>query len=112
MKELNKQKGFTLVEIIITLAVIGLVIVILSTLYVNSYKLIIYSGEKVQVVYDLQKQVEYIIGDQSYDVGESKTLHISFPNISRTISIDGKEVKFEKKYGNKKIALFYFIPYK
>lgn len=112
MKELNKQKGLTLVEIIITLAVIGLVIVILSTLYVNSYKLIIYSGENVQVVYDLQKQVEDIIGDQTYDVGESKTLYISFPNISRTISIDGKEIKFEKEYGNKKIALFYFIPYK
>lgn len=94
----NKKKGFTLVELIIAIAIISIVTVGCLPIFLSSYKNVISSGSKTKNVFDAQTKIDSAI--QNVNSGSTNfitttapiTIQFSDGNIASTTPILGKTI--------------------
>ena len=87
MKKKN-NKGFTLIEIIVSLMIIGLLAVIFLPVFTMTVKSIFNAGRKNDATFQSQNEAEEKIGENVVTVNTQ--LDIVFDNI--TLVIDGEDV--------------------
>ena len=95
---MKKKKGFTLIEIIVSLAIIGMLAVIFLPVFTMTIKGIFTAGRRNDTTFQSQNDTEYRIGDT--EVVSNATLIITFG--SNDLNITGEDIT----YG----SLEYFIP--
>lgn len=97
MKKHVGSQGFTLIEMIISIALLGIITMAFLALFANSIMYIQHSGEIVKNSYSAQDQVEQIVADStkadetSTSTQETLLLNFSghqFPVVGRRISVD------------------------
>ncbi|QZY56983.1 type IV pilus modification PilV family protein [Crassaminicella profunda] len=106
MKILSDKKGFTLIEIIISLAILGIIVVSFTTTFTSSFSGIFSSGKKSQALHQAQIQMDRKIN--SVTTG-SDTLNIKFLGISQ-ITVLGKKEIVNVEYKDHNVSLTTFIP--
>lgn len=112
MWKINYESGFTLVEIVVALAVLMILLVPFTFLFTSSFTNIFAAGNKNQALYDVQKELENEINSSSA-VGID-ILQIDFPTVIQSIRVGGKIITIEKEYSrgtNKEnVELKAFVP--
>lgn len=78
------QKGFTLVEILVAVAIIVIFVAASVPLMSVSTRGIIDSGEKSIATYTIQEEMEVAINDPTYNFYQEGELKIPFSNASGT----------------------------
>lgn len=81
MRRVQSSSGFTLVEVIVASAILAIVVLSLSTIFIGSFKNIIHTGSRVDVYYQLQSTVEQRMLDWQY---ESEDAYAGSDNITLT----------------------------
>lgn len=101
---IKKNKGLTLVELIIGVVLFGIISISLVSLFVNGFSLISRSGRRTEALYKNQNQIETnLLGDPIQE-------NISFTFDSREIVIDINKFLVEQSYGNNNnsVNIIYF----
>ena len=94
---MNKS-GFTLIEVIVSIAILGILAVTFIPILSSQYVSIVGTGKKTTATYSAVEEVEKKIKDSdSYADFDDKTLKIKFTNIEKSIDIDVKEISVESK---------------
>lgn len=60
---LKGKSGFTLIEIVLTIAVMGIILVPISILFMNQYKITILETKRVQAQSDTSQALQFILSD-------------------------------------------------
>lgn len=84
-----KHKGFTLVEIIVALAIVGILAVSFLPMFTLAFKTVFSSGYKSEEIFHDQKSMENLIADPNAD--DIDSLSIAFPD-GYIISVEGQEM--------------------
>lgn len=107
MKRANNEKGMTLIEIIISLLIFGIIVITLASVLSSGFLGIIRSGHKAKAAYEAQKDMsDKLIASEFSD---SQTLVISFSGIP-TIEIDVNLIKSEQEINGTTATMTSFIP--
>lgn len=99
-KDLHHEDGFTLIEIIVALAIFGIICVVFLNMFSLGYKGVFLSGDKNKASYITQKAVEnYLANPVALPDPVTKSINpssmtITFPS-GVLDSIEGNIVKFQ-----------------
>lgn len=104
LKWFYKEKGFTLIEVLIAMSILTIIITAYMGLFTNSYVSIFSTGRKSEAIYTAQEK----IADSDYTAVDNNPLSIEFG--SKTITINGETVVSDEEYDNKKVMITMFIP--
>jgi prepilin-type N-terminal cleavage/methylation domain-containing protein len=116
MGSLKTDKGMTLVEVVISLAILGIITVVFLGMFTSGFGGIISAGKYSQAEYEAQEAMEHRIGGVTVAATPSltpttisgKTVSISFPGVP--ISATGKLEKIVYNDGKHSVELSTFIP--
>jgi len=110
MDYLKKQEGFTLVEIIVALAILVIVVFSFTTLYSTTFSGIFRAGDKSKALFEAQDQMDTSISKGFPDVTEDSKLTIDFDKV--TVEVEGKVKNLYYMDENEEhtVELFYFLP--
>jgi prepilin-type N-terminal cleavage/methylation domain-containing protein len=86
----KNNKGFTLVELLVTLALLGIVISIYSSLYYSGYK----SYKNTQGNIDIEQNVRYVMNYIINQIDKGPTL-INIIDNGHGLNIDGNYIQFD-----------------
>lgn len=87
---MKNKKGFTLIEVILSIAIIGIIAIFVVTIFGSGFRNIINSGKRTQEVFELESLInEGISGD--YDAIEGDNVKIVETEVN--IPIPGIEAK-------------------
>lgn len=73
--------GFTLIELLISIALFGILALGFMTLYVNSYQMVLFSGEQEDALYGSIENIEGMIADSSSITTSDMTVIMSIGDI-------------------------------
>lgn len=104
----TNNEGFTLVEVLIALAILLVISFALLALFANSYRNIEISGQKNKELYIIQQKLEQPINSDKTSI--EKNLTISFPGVEQPIKMPGRIHREKAKIQDKEISIFVFIP--
>lgn len=108
-KMLNNEKGVTLIELIISIAIMGIILISFLGVFSSSFKSIISAGNKSEAVFMSHEEVASVISGEETDENNTKytTLSINLPD-GQKIEIDGKTITVEsnKNRGSSSIKTF------
>lgn len=112
---MNKKKGFTLVELIISIALLGILAVTFLPVFSHSIEGIFDSGKRNTSIQESQESVETVFAKDSVsgvsDSAEANTqLNITFSNPSNNFYVNGREITVTKVYNGKNTVLKGFLP--
>jgi len=99
----NTQKGFTLIEVILSIALLGIISVAFLTMFTSGIVGITNSGKKSISHYTAQSQIESEInesGNISNVVTSTTEISLTFPEKSLTYVIEGRQLDVPYTYGN------------
>ena len=102
---LSRNRGFTLVEIILAMAVLAVVILAYTMLFTDSFRGIFTAGHKTRALYEAQQEVEQKMNEGTT---QEQVIQIAFP--SKTISVKGEEVQVEYEYLDHQGNITVFVP--
>ncbi|WP_027365946.1 type IV pilus modification PilV family protein [Desulfotruncus alcoholivorax] len=92
LKSEKKNSGFTLTEVLVSVAVLTIIAVVFTTLYTSSLANLFSAGTKSNTTFNYQQELESKIAGN--EQGENKTLNMTFRdtngNLAETINVDGK----------------------
>lgn len=74
---MKNKKGFTLIELIVSIAIVGLLAVILTSVFSNSFINIVRAGKRAGAVSDAEK----VLSGDNPTVIEDRTVKVSLPII-------------------------------
>lgn len=103
---LSNEKGFTLIEIIISLAILGMIVISFTTAFTSSFSGIFSSGKKSQALHEAQTKIDRKIN--SVTTGRD-ILKIKFLGVPE-ITIQGKKEIVNVEYNDRSVSLTTFIP--
>lgn len=89
LKDKNK-KGMTLVEIIISITLLGILAVSFLPAFVSGFKMIIHNGNILDNMYQSQDVIEEKISQGT--TSTTDTMTISFPSTGKVINVKGEKV--------------------
>ena len=109
----NKKDGFTLIEIIVSLAIIGTLSISFLPLFTMALSTIFSSGRKSNAQFNNQIQIEQVIANNS--ISNTDNLSVSLPGFTDEVILQGKVQEIETDYvgqnGNtKNTTITIFIP--
>lgn len=109
---ISNAKGFTIVEIIVALAIITIVVIASVSLFSHSIFGIYTAGHISEELFDAQGEMEEAILTNIVSEEEEEDMPIPFPGVSEEdeIIIKGKMLEIVYSYGERFIALQYFMP--
>lgn len=99
-------------EIMITLAILGILVVSFTSLFANGMIHIFTFGQKSQAIHVAQTKMENTLaGEQTLTEGQtdSTSLTIHFSS-GKEITVQGKKVTVDAPYKNGSVSLTSFIP--
>ncbi len=109
MINIKAEKGFSLVEVMVAMAVLLIIVIAFSTLFTFAFGGIFSQGRKSEALYEeVQKELEEL-----YETGNSDgtdELVIGFVNASSTISVTGAIVTEPYTYDDRTNNIYTFIP--
>ena len=120
MKLKKGKKGFTLIELIISIAIISILLIALLTSFTGSFKQVLLNGSRTKSVFEAQNKIDNIINDVSIASGDSQASVQAYniqiklyskdgtKNITSS-TINGNMIKVDMKDKNK-VTLSTFIP--
>jgi len=105
VKKLSRS-GMTLIEVIISMAILGILSVVFLTIFTSGYIGVSSAGKRTEVGYEAQKAIEELIisGDT-----ETETITIFFQD-GPTLVVDGNKIEKEINNGEHSINITTFIP--
>ena len=104
---LSGDKGFSLVEIVVAMAILSIVAAIFLTLMTFSAGMIFTAGNKSEQIFETQGEVDNKI--VSVDpVGSETTIKVTFPNGSDVVEVHGE--RLEEDYEGFSGSIIYFLP--
>lgn len=92
----SKQKGFTLVEVIVAMALLAIIITFTSPLILHSYERIMWSRTESVSIYEKQRNLETKIDDNDISGTGSAVINSGAP-ISVDIFQEGSLIYFRKE---------------
>jgi type IV pilus modification protein PilV len=120
MNFICRQKGFSLIEIMIAILVLSLVVTAFAALFTHSYQDIYSAGFKSEAQFVAQEVMESLIADIDFNhpdanVSTTTSLSIDFPGYGGSVAVQGKIVTVTVEYtdgqGNLRTQTFKsFIP--
>lgn len=115
-----KNKGFTLIEVIVAIAILGILAVTFIPMLSNQYLIIMKSGRKSEATYNTIDEIEKKLIEKEKEKEENKNNNKYFPKKTTKIDVrfnHGKQIELqvdhmesEVKYGNEKIKIDLGIP--
>lgn len=95
MKSLYKKRGLTLIEIVVAIAILGLMAVVLLNMFATGYSIIFSMGRKTNKVNEAQRIVDkaFAAGDDSVIAGDSNYSTLS----NLYVYESGKNSKYTKE---------------
>ncbi len=115
MKNIKAEKGFSLVEVIVAMAVLLLIIIAFTTLFTFAFGGIFYQGRKSEALYEVVQNELEVLYEQG-NTGGPDILPISFDGgaINPPIEVDGVIVTepytYEDQSGTRTRNIYTFIP--
>lgn len=114
------KKGFTLIELIISIAIISILLIALLTSFTGSFKQVFSNGSRTKSVFEAQNKIDNIINDVSISSGDSQasvqaySIQIKLYSKDGTKNItsgtiNGNMIKVDMKDKNE-VTLSTFIP--
>jgi prepilin-type N-terminal cleavage/methylation domain-containing protein len=104
----TRNKGFTLVEVLISLAILFIIGSALLALFANSYRDIEIAGKKNQELYRIQGKLEQ--NNFSDITSREKDLIITFPGVGVPVKVLGRIQTENMKVQEKELSVSVFIP--
>ena len=101
----RNQNGFTIIEVLVAMAILVLFITAFSALFVQSYVGIINAGNKNNASYDAQAEAEQRIAEENSD--SSSTYTITFGSIN--INIKGGNISVDRTRNGQKSSMLTFL---
>lgn len=92
-----KNRGFTLIEVIVSIAILGILAVTFMPILSNQYISIIGTGRKSEETYLAVDQVEQKIIKKDYLELEKEMLQIEFTELSKTIQVNVNYIEVETR---------------
>lgn len=111
---LNNKKGFTLIEIVVAMAILFLISIGFISLFSFSVGAIFGAGDKSEKIFDAQGRVDNAIevDDPSSIEGvtsEDKNITIDFPDADDLV-VEGEKLVIEYEYNDHISHITYFLP--
>lgn len=107
MNRLKNPQGFTLIEMIVALAIIGIMAVSFLTVFSSTYAHIFSAGRRSDAIFSTEKKVEAAIASGTTGTADTFSLSIG----GRTINVSGTLVTEQSTYENgKTVTLKSFVP--
>jgi len=107
MKNLVKQNGFSLVEVLIAVTILLLMVVTFTVLFTSTFDNIITSGRKSEALYLSQQKVDTAVTPDSTSFVE---LEISFTGVN-PIVVEGQHNIYSQEYKTGRyVSVDLFIP--
>ena len=109
-----RNKGFTLVEILVSLALLGIIAIFIFPVFNHIFNSIFSAGDKTITTYGVQKQLVDIV--ESNVNGDKKTLFLEFNNgtttsYNRELVIATSNYKLPNTKVNEKELIIYYYKY-
>ena len=104
---LSEEKGFSLVEIVVAMAILSIVAAIFLTLMTFSAGMIFTAGNKSEQIFETQGEVDNKIVTSDTDTSVSVTVNVTFPD-SVIIPVAGE--RLEEDYEGFSGSIIYFLP--
>lgn len=106
-KPLKNSQGFTLIEMIVALAIIGIMAVSFLTVFSTTYAHIFSAGRRSDAIFNTEKKVEAAIASGTTATTDTFSLSIG----GRTVNVSGTLVTEQSTYENGKVVtLKSFVP--
>ena len=89
MKQIGNSKGLTLIELIVSIAILGIVIVAFLTMFTSAFNGIVQSGHRADAAYSSQQEMTSKLIDKD-SIDESLSITYDFiggPDITIEVSI-------------------------
>lgn len=103
---IKNVRGFTLIEVIVSVAIIGIIATSVLTLLGYSLKSVIISDNRTDNILDIEEEIDMKIED--YKNEGTRVIKVKIPNLSIEKEIKGDVL--EKQYKDTKIKIQTFIP--
>jgi len=101
-----REEGFSLVEVLVALAVLTIIIFAFTTLFTSSFSGIFRAGRKSASLYEAQAALDHVIEQGTASTAAEVT--ILFGSIA--VNVKGEEVTEEYQYEDRTGQLVYFLP--
>ena len=109
----KNERGFTLVEILIAILILGLVVVGAFNQMTHSTVGIFTAGDKSEAVFAAQGELEDAIANTAVPVDTSESITInSIPNKTSAVTIKSKTLEADYQYQGHTGKLIYVLPEK
>jgi len=113
MNIVKNKAGFTLVEIIVSVAILSIIIFAFSILFTTSFSGIFSAGRKSEALFKVQEEMDKKIAEglsNNFDSSNPDQLTIEFDY--RTVTVEGEIKEEQISYDNEErlVDLFYFMP--
>lgn len=111
----RKNNGFTLIELIVSIGILGIIVVAFSGMFLSGFNTIAKSGNRSSGDYEAQKVMESKISNPTAGVDgnvattvDNTELNIKFG--SKEIQVPGKRVESEFNDGKSTVIITTFVP--
>jgi len=118
VKKLNNNRGLTLVEVVLSLAIMAILLVTILTFFTSGVRLIFLGGERTKNVYEAQNLVDLALkkedtGDPRVRVEDDESLSLVFKDSENKV-IDTGEIKGSiitvNSLGEREVLIKTFLP--
>ncbi len=94
MRLKKEKKGFTLIELIISIAIISILLIALLTSFTGSFKQVFSNGSRTKSVFEAQNKIDNIINDINIARGDAQS----------SVQTYSLQIKLYSKDGTKNIT--------
>lgn len=108
---MKNKRGFTLIEVILSIAILGMIAIFVVTIFGSSLKNISGSGKRTEEVFELESKINEEISNE--DDGDI-SIEVNIPGVGEKKIIEGKMITTSSKPSEDQhnIEITTFIPNK